>query len=593
MLGWLRVGLLAGAAVAIGSCVDGMLTGRFPFAAALTALLLAGAGAVCGGVAEALPGWIQGVEEAAWRQRVVTAVLDKAALATSAPAPAEPVRSARPAHPGRPGRPPIAAAGPSGDSGEGALVDAATTGVEKTAAYRGGFLGPTLMSFTAPVIVLAVWALFLDAPSALLLSVFVALVPVVIVVAGRLLRRSSAEYRRREARAASAYLEMLEGLSTFTDLGAAARMRDTFAASARSAMAELGRLLAQNQTMIVVNDLVFGLCMSAAAIAIVLARLGAGAITPGAALAGVLLTVLLYEPIDRVGRTFYVGLAGRARRDQLVELLDVRPATVPPAPADGSTAADAAVGSNPDLELQGLVVDLDGRRILDGIDLRIRAGARVAIVGPSGSGKTTLLRVLGGLQHAQGLVRAGGRTVDAPARRRLSSRVAQQPPLLATTIADNLRLAAPDADGGELRDALARAGLLDEVEAMNGGLNAAVGDRGALLSGGQRRRLAIARALLRDRPVLLLDEPTADLDRSTEARVRTSLAAVTARRTVIAIEHRLERTLDADLVVVLEQGRISAAGSPADLRTRPGYYARALAALAESGEADATREAGS
>ncbi|NLT26207.1 MAG: ABC transporter ATP-binding protein [Microbacteriaceae bacterium] len=640
-LGWLRAALLAVAAVAIGGIVDGLVRaagagvptadGGAPAGAGdwsglaallggatdphsgpplawLVALAVAAAlgGALAGGIAEALPGRMQGREERAWRRRLLAGALE-GRLRAAAPAhpgrPAGAGRTGRSGGAGRPGGPahPGAAhpgAAHPGPPAEGAVLDAATSGVEKTAGYRASFLGPTLGAFTAPLLVLAVWALAIDALSGLVLAAFVALVPLVIVVAGRRLRRSNHEFRRRETAAANRYLEMLEGLGTLRVLGAARRASDEFAASARAAMAALGRLLARNQLMIVVNDAVFSIGMGAVAVALVLRRLSDGAISPGGAVAAVLLTVLLHEPIDRVGRTFYIGLGGRARRDQLVAMLADADADADAdsdagvgAGAPGSTAAaPGAPGPNapraatpspasaPRLELRGLAVDLDGTRILHGLDLELVAGGTTAIVGPSGAGKTTLLRAIGGLQAFEGEVRLDGEPADPARLRAATTRVGQHPAILSTTIADNLRLVAPDADEARLRDALARAELLDEALARPGGLESDVGEAGAQLSGGQRRRLAIARALLRDRPVLLLDEPTADLDRRTETRVRRSLARAAAGRTVVLVAHRLDTVLDADLVVVLDGGRIVDRGAPAELAARSGWFAEALGA---------------
>ena len=318
-LTYVRTGALAGAAVLVGRAVDAALGGTLGgapdgrgWAAPLwLALALVAVAALAGGRAEATPEPLQAREEAGWRRRVVGALLS--------PRPGARERT----------RP------------DGELLEAATVAVEKTAAYRASFLGPTLAAFTAPLIVLAVWALAIDLPSALALTAFVALVPATIVAASRNLRRPNAAYRRLEAQDSARYLAMLETLGTLRVFGADRRYRDRHAASARATMAELGRLLARNQTMIVVNDAVFGILMTGAAVGLALWRLLDGAITPGQAAAAVLLTVLLREPIDRIGRTFYVGLGGRARRDQLENLLADAPAGSGEPGAAASTGAPA------------------------------------------------------------------------------------------------------------------------------------------------------------------------------------------------------------------------------------------------------------
>ncbi|WP_282851942.1 ATP-binding cassette domain-containing protein [Gulosibacter sediminis] len=582
---WVRTASLAAAAVAAGLLVDAALAERSIVPAALWSAALATIGAVAGAVAEAIPGRMQGVEEASWRARVMAAgmrgtirVGESGHGATAAPPPAS---GAEGAHPAR--------------AAEGMIADAATGAVEKIGGYRATFLAPTFASFTAPLAVLVAWAVGVDWRSALALATFVALVPIVIATASKLLRGSNAEYRRREAQAAARYLELLEGLGTIKVLGAFDRVWREYAQSARNAMAELGRLLARNQTTIIVNDAVFGLLMSGAAIALILAGTATGSLTAGAAFAGVLLTVLLVEPIDRVGRTFYVGLAGRARRDQVERMLppadseahvDARSAwsissrAEQPADSDPSTPSSPGPGIPADLDLRDItVLHPDGTAALRGIDLRIPAGARVSLVGPTGAGKSTLLRVIAGLQApTAGEVRVGGAPRTPAELRANMTLVAQHAGLLSTTVADNLRLAAPGASDAELRDALDRAHLGAELE--HRALDARVGNAGAHLSGGQRRRLTLARALLRARPVLLLDEATADLDRRTEALVRESLREAAVGRTVVQVAHRLAMTADSDLVVVLDGGRIIDQGTPAELRASGGYYRDAIKAEA-------------
>jgi ABC-type bacteriocin/lantibiotic exporter with double-glycine peptidase domain len=148
--------------------------------------------------------------------------------------------------------------------------------------------------------------------------------------------------------------------------------------------------------------------------------------------------------------------------------------------------------------------------------------------------------------------------------------------LLSTSVADNLRLVAPEAEAEQLREVLRTAGLLAEVESMPRGLANPVGEGGAFLSGGQRRRLGLARMLLGTGPVVLLDEPTADLDRETETVVREQIDRALQGCTVVETSHRLSTTLSADLVVVIEDGRVCSVGPPALLRTQSGFYADGL-----------------
>lgn len=548
LLTWARTLGLAAAAVALGAVVDAALAGTSLTAPALWALGLVVLAAAAGAGAEARVGRMAQETETTWRQRVM-----RSALA-----------------PGRGG-------------GEGVTLDAATGGVEKVAAYRAGFLTPTLAAFTAPLLVLAVWAAVIDVRGALVLLLAIAFVPPLIVLGDRVLRRSNGQFRRAQSQAAARYLELVEGLGTVSVLGAGARVLEDYAHSARGAMRELTRLLARNQVVIVVHDAVFGVLMGCVAVAMVLAGLDSGRLGAGQAFTGLLLTVLLQEPMGRIGRTFYVALGGRARRDQLEELTAGAGESMERAPREGEgTSPTRADGTaSPSIELRGVGVDREGRPVLDGVDLTVPAGSRLALVGPSGAGKSTLLRVLAGLEEpARGTIRLDGATVDGAARRQRCATLGQHVDLLSSTISDNLRLVAPEADGPRLAEALDAAALAPDLRTMPEGESTVIGEGGALLSGGQRRRLGLARLLIQDRGLVLLDEPTADLDRATEQLVRERLRERLHGRTVLEISHRVHTTLGADLVVVLEGGAVVDAGPPEQVRSRPGYYAEALAAEA-------------
>lgn len=539
-------------------------------AAAIVAVIL---GSLCAYVTEALPPRLAGEQEKLWRSHVVGSVLKPEFSAPEQ----TPKRSHGERHDG--GKTGHADRNVS-NTGEGLLFDAATTSVEQTANYRATFLAPTLASFSAPLIILVVWALWVDTKTALWLALFFISTPLIIIGAGKILRKSNATYRRKQAKATHAYLEMLEGLGTFKVLGAIDRVMTRFASQTRTAMAELTALLARNQLMIIVNDAVFGIAMSTTAIGLVLLRLQAGAISVGTALAGVFLSVLLYEPVNRVGRTFYIGLGGRTHRNGIVEMFGEPPAEASTAATAHSTDASAPqaphVQHAPEISLRDVSVDIGEKRILSDINLTIPAGSRVGIVGPSGSGKSTLLRVLAGLQPHSGEISLDGHALSTPELLANSLLISQQPAIFGTTVADNLRIACPDATAVDMRKTLRDVHLLTEIEQRPGGLDSEVGDQGNWLSGGQRRRLAIARGLLGTAPIVLLDEPTADIDRRTEGLIKESLTRLAEGRTSIMVAHRMEALSDVGLVIVVAEGRIVATGKPDELSTSNEYYARAL-----------------
>ena len=219
--------------------------------------------------------------------------------------------------------------------------------------------------------------------------------------------------------------------------------------------------------------------------------------------------------------------------------------------------------------------------ILDRIDLSVPGNAFLSIVGESGSGKTTLARVLAGELAAD----SGSVLVDGAPIQSLSERerfetfayVGDDSTVLNISVRENLLLADAALRDDELRRALGIVVMNDEVEAMDHGLDTLIGERGTKLSGGQRQRLLLARAILSDRPILMLDEATSQVDPRTDARVHDALQRLRSRKSVITISHRLATVLNADSIAVIEAGRLVARGTHAELLERSGEYRRLFA----------------
>jgi ATP-binding cassette subfamily B protein len=228
------------------------------------------------------------------------------------------------------------------------------------------------------------------------------------------------------------------------------------------------------------------------------------------------------------------------------------------------------------------------------VDLKAPPGATVALVGHSGAGKTTLMSLLQRLRDPDiGEILIDGRDirrVQLASLRQATAVVFQDAGLFNRSIADNLRLAAPDAGDDRLKAALVAARAWDFVAEKPGGLDYVIGERGQLLSGGERQRLAIARAILKDAPILILDEATSALDTVTEAKVKVALDAAAQGRTTFIIAHRLSTVMDADLILVMENGRIVERGTFASLVAAGGRFAE-MAEAARLTDAGAFSEA--
>lgn len=339
------------------------------------------------------------------------------------------------------------------------------------------------------------------------------------------------------------------------------------------------RLNRLNVMIAIAASLIFAISMAACL------RIAAGAVTTNAMTVGgfVLTTVYMLQmvrPLESLGT---------AARDlsramgYLRPLLDLLAEPL----SDDSIGADAHASMNgtghrhaPSVRLENLHFGYDpDRPVIKGLDLELPAGSTTAIVGRSGSGKSSLARLLMRLYAPQqGRILLDGRAIDsidvAELRRTLIGLVPQETALLHETIAANIALGTPEASRDDIRAAARGAQLEALVDALPLGLDTLVGERGMQLSGGERQRVGIARAMLRRPRLYVLDEPTSMLDSKTEFEIQKALRSLLKNATTIVIAHRLSTIVDADEIVVLDDGQIRERGSHRALLAQDGLYAQ-------------------
>jgi thiol reductant ABC exporter CydD subunit len=434
----------------------------------------------------------------------------------------------------------------------GELATAAVQGVDALEAYFARYLPQAVLAALAPLLIL-VWTVPRDWEAAAILAVTAPLIPVFMVLIGRLAERSTRRRWRRLARLGAQFLDLVRGLETLRANDRAEAQTKAIAAAGESYRRETMATLRIGFLSALVLELLamIGVALVAATVGIQLAE---GTLGLTAGLTVLILAPEVYMPLRRLGAQFHASADGMAAAERIFEVLDEPGAiAVPERPLPAPDPALAGI------ELSGARFSYPGRdEVLRGVDLAIAPGETVALVGPSGGGKSTLLSLLLRLADSSaGTVSCGEvdlRAVDPGAWRRRIAWVPQRPTIFTGTIEENVRLAAPDASAEQVVTAVREAGLTELVESLPEGLRTPVGDGGRRLSAGQSQRLALARAFLRDAPLLLLDEPTANLDEETERFVADAVERLAEGRTALIVAHRPELARRADRVVELRDG---------------------------------------
>ena len=454
------------------------------------------------------------------------------------------------------------ALGPSWLAGErtGELTAVATQGIESLDVYFARYLPTAVLAAVAPPILLA-WVLWADWRSFVILAVTVSVIPVFMILLGLEAKKHAERQWSRLSGLAAAFYDLLQGLPTLRAFGRANDGRDTLEKAA-----EDFRLTTMSTLRVAFLSSLALEVLSAVGTALVALFLGLrlldGSLQLAVGLAVLVLAPEVYLPLRRAATEFHASTAGQAASERILDVLDEPAASLSASGGAGPVGlAPANLGRRP-LRLVGLKVVYPGREVpvLDGLELDLAFGEHVAVTGESGSGKSTLLAVLlGFVRPVSGEMTIGDLDLFdvAPCQwRREVSWVPQRPYLVRGTIADNLRLGNAEADAAALGRAVEQSGLSGLMARLPHGLETPVGEAGLSLSAGERQRIAIARAVLRDAPIVLLDEPTAHLDPGREVSLAETLGPWLESRTVLVAAHRLGILGRVDRTVALEHGRL-------------------------------------
>ncbi|HTW40961.1 MAG TPA: thiol reductant ABC exporter subunit CydD [Solirubrobacteraceae bacterium] len=481
----------------------------------------------------------------------------------------------------------------------GELAAAAVQGVDGLRAYFAGYLPQLVLAAVVPAAVLA-WAAAADPIAAGLLALTVPILIVFMVLIGKGARAQTQRRWQALSLLSSHFLDVVRGLPTLR-----AHRRERAQAGM---LAEVGERY-RSETMATLrvaflSALVLELCAmvgTALAAATIGVQLVDGALSLTAGLTVLLLAPELYGPLRQIGQQFHAAADGTAAAARIYAVLDQPPALQAPASVAAPRLATSRVAAPPraappraaprvasprraapglgtprvpdparePVRLRAVDYEYPLRpgRVLERIDLELAAGEITALVGRSGAGKSTIARLIMRLADpSAGEVSCGGadlRAIDVERWRAQIAWVPQRPQLFAGTVAENIRLGAGDADAERVREAARAAGALAFIEGLAQGFDTPVGEDGVRLSAGQRQRIALARAILRDARLLVFDEPTAHLDETGAARIAELLPALAAGRTVLLIVHHPQLAEHAHRLVRIEHGRALETPTPA------------------------------
>ncbi|MDR1099401.1 MAG: thiol reductant ABC exporter subunit CydD, partial [Treponema sp.] len=489
----------------------------------------------------------------------------------------------------------------------GELLHLLTEGLEVLHAYFGKYM-PQL--FKSAIIPLMFFALIFsrDWITGLILLVSAPMLPLFMMLIGGWSKTVTNKQWRVLDRMTGYFQDLFQGLTTLKTLNQSKRQGkkvEEVSESFRRTSLEVLRVAFLSALTL---ELFSTLSIAMVAVGLGL-RLLNGMLTFEPAFFLLLLAPEFYHPIRNLGIQYHASLNGVAAAERVYRFLETPESetaaaaeeTAPageeaarPAPPEGGvsvTAEPAATENGAVNDAAGISVVFDhvGHRYreartesLQDVSFILPPGQKTALVGPSGGGKTTILHLLlGFLSSAAGRILVGGQELDAldmAAWRRRVAWVPQKPWLFAGTIRENLLLGSPDTPETTLREACERLGLRPWLDGLPEGLETRIGQGGRELSGGQRQLLAITRAWLRQAPLLLLDEATANLDLFREEAVQNALLYLMSGRTVLAAAHRLRTVSAMDRVLVIEDGRIVEDGPPGVLKTAGGAYQALLEA---------------
>lgn len=446
------------------------------------------------------------------------------------------------------------------------VVQLAVEGVDQLEVYFGSYLPQLCYSLLAPLTLFAVLS-FVSLPCAVILFLCVPLIPITIVAVQRFAKKLLGKYWGEYTSLGDSFLENLQGLTTLKIYQADACRHQMMNEQSERFRKITMKVLSMQLNSIIVMDLI---AYGGAALGIILAvwQFQAGKLSLFGALLVILLAAEFFLPMRLLGSYFHIAMNGMAAADKLFALLDL---------PDAQTGS-RAFPNDCTMVCKGLHFGYEAdHEILKGIDFSVRPGDFAALVGESGCGKSTLAAILmGRIRGFRGELTIGGISILDIKEEALAANityVGHQSYLFRGTIRDTLKMGNAEATDTDFWRVLEQVKLADFLREQQG-LDTQLEENGVNFSGGQRQRLAVARALLHDTPIYLFDEATSNIDIESENAIMEQIKELARNKTVILISHRLANVAGANGIYVLRQGILAEQGTHEELLSRQGEYAR-------------------
>ena len=465
--------------------------------------------------------------------------------------------------------------GPAYLQGEksGEISTTVVEGVEALDAYFSQYLPQLVLSVLVPLTIL-IFVFPRDTLSGIVLMVTAPLIPYFMYLIGTNAKAMTDRQFGTLSRLASQFLDSLQGLTTLKLFNLAKAHTERIRETSDQYRVTTMKVLQVTFLSALVLELLATLSTAVVAVEIGL-RLLYFKVTLEQALFLLMIAPEFYVPLRMLGLRFHAGMEGQSAAERIFEILDQVPL--------GKEESNRTMNNNLSLPIKSITLDGvnftypgEDKPALRDLNLKIKYGEQIALVGESGAGKSTLASLLlGFFPPSQGEIQINDHTLDEVHLKSWREQIAwvpQAPTLFQDTIAANIRLARPEADLSAVAAAASAAHLAEFIESLPEDYETLIGEGGARLSGGQAQRLALARAFLKDSPVLLLDEPTSQLDPVTESQLADATQKLSHGRTTITIAHRLNTVFQADRILVLKDGKIVEQGTHQDLLDKNGVY---------------------